>query len=104
MLGEAIIHGEDIRRPLGIYRDYPTEAVVRVADFFKGSSILIGSKSRIAGLALRATDTQWSTGSGPEVSGPILSLALAMTGRSAALADLSGDGLATLQARAQAAG
>jgi hypothetical protein len=104
MLGEAIIHGEDIRGPLGIYRDYPTEAVVRVADFFMGSNLLIGSKTRITGLTLRATDTQWSTGSGPEVSGPILSLALAMTGRSAALADLSGDGLATLQARAQAAG
>ena len=103
MLGEAVIHGEDIRRPLGIYRDYPTEAVVRVADFFKGSNLLIGSKTRIAGLTLRATDTQWSTGSGPEVSGPVLSLALAMTGRSAALADLSGDGLATLQARYQAA-
>jgi hypothetical protein len=49
-------------------------------------------------------DAQWSAGGGPEVSGPVLSLALAMTGRSGALADLSGDGLATLQARAQAAG
>jgi uncharacterized protein (TIGR03083 family) len=104
MLGEAIIHGEDIRRPVGIYRDYPTEAVIQVADFFKGSNLLIGSKDRIAGLTLRATDTQWSAGSGPEVSGPVLSLALAMTGRAAALADLSGDGLATLQARYQAAG
>jgi uncharacterized protein (TIGR03083 family) len=104
MLGEAIVHGEDVRRPLGIYRDYPTEAVIRVADFFKGSNLLIGSKNRIAGLTLRATDAQWSTGSGSEVSGPVLSLTLAMTGRSAALADLSGDGLATLQARYQAAG
>jgi uncharacterized protein (TIGR03083 family) len=104
MLGEAIIHGEDIRRPVGIYRDYPTEAVIQVADFFKGSNLLIGSKDRIAGLTLRATDTQWSAGSGPEVSGPVLSLTLAMTGRSAALADLSGDGLATLQARYQVAG
>jgi uncharacterized protein (TIGR03083 family) len=104
MLGEAIVHSEDIRKPLGIYRDYPTEAVTRVADFFKGSNLLIGSKNRIAGLTLRATDAQWSTGSGPEVSGPVLSLTLAMTGRSAALADLSGDGLATLQARYQAAG
>jgi uncharacterized protein (TIGR03083 family) len=43
MLGEAIIHGEDIRRPVGIYRDYPTEAVIQVADFFKGSNLLIGS-------------------------------------------------------------
>jgi hypothetical protein len=67
------------------------------------ANLLIGSKTRIAGLTLRATDTQWSTGGGPEVSGPVLSLALAMTGRSAALADLSGDGLATLQARYQAA-
>lgn len=99
MLGEAVIHSADIRRPLGISREYPEEALTRVADFFKGSNLLIGAKRRIAGLALRATDTGWSTGSGPEVTGPHLSLALAMTGRSAALADLSGEGLATLRSR-----
>jgi uncharacterized protein (TIGR03083 family) len=99
MLGEAIIHSEDIRRPLGIKRDYPATAVVRVADFFKGSNLLIGAKNRIAGLTLRATDAQWSTGTGPEVSGPVLSLVLAMTGRKEALDDLSGDGLATLRSR-----
>jgi hypothetical protein len=70
-----------------------------VADFFKGSNLLIGSKNRIAGLTLRATDADWRTGAGPEVSGPLLSLVLAMTGRAAALADLSGDGLATLRSR-----
>jgi uncharacterized protein (TIGR03083 family) len=99
MLGEAVIHSADIRRPLRISREYPEEALTRVADFFKGSNLLIGAKRRIAGLALRATDTGWSTGSGPEVTGPHLSLALAMTGRSAALADLSGEGLATLRSR-----
>ncbi len=99
MLGEAVIHSEDIRRPLGIPREYPAEALTRVADFFKGSNLLIGAKRRVAGLALRATDTGWSTGSGPEVTGPHLSLVLAMTGRSAALADLSGEGLATLRSR-----
>jgi uncharacterized protein (TIGR03083 family) len=98
MLGEAVIHSEDIRRPLGIHRDYPTEAVTRVADFFKGSNLLIGSKNRIAGLRLRATDADWSTGTGPEVSGPVLSLVLVMTGRGAALDDLSGDGLDQLRA------
>jgi uncharacterized protein (TIGR03083 family) len=92
MLGEAVIHSEDIRRPLGITREYPPEALVRVAQFFQGSN-------RIAGLTLSATDTGWSTGSGPEVTGPQLALVLAMTGRSAALADLSGDGLDTLRAR-----
>jgi uncharacterized protein (TIGR03083 family) len=99
MLGEAVIHSEDIRRPLGITRDYPLEAVTRVADFFKGSNLLIGSKKRIAGLKLHATDAEWSTGAGPEVSGPLLSLVLAMTGRAAALDALSGDGVATLRQR-----
>jgi uncharacterized protein (TIGR03083 family) len=99
MLGEAVIHSADIRRPLGMSRDYPAEALTRVADFFKGSNLLIGAKRRIDGLALRATDTDWSTGSGPEVTGPHLSLVLAMTGRSAALVDLSGEGLATLRSR-----
>jgi uncharacterized protein (TIGR03083 family) len=99
MVGEAIVHGEDIRRPLGIAHTYPMDAVTKVADFFNRSNLLIGSKKRIAGLTLRATDTTWSSGTGPEVSGPMLSLLLAMTGRSAALADLSGDGLPTLRAR-----
>jgi uncharacterized protein (TIGR03083 family) len=98
-LGETIVHAEDIRRPLGIEHSYPTEAVVQVADFYKGSNLLIGSKRRIAGLALLATDTEWSHGSGPEVAGPILSLVMAMTGRKAPIDDLTGDGVATLRSR-----
>ncbi len=99
MLGEAIVHSEDIRRPLGIKHNYPIEAVTRVADFYKGSNLLLGSKKRIDGLTLRATDAQWSTGAGPEVSGPALSLVLVMTGRKQPLDDLDGEGLATLRAR-----
>jgi uncharacterized protein (TIGR03083 family) len=98
-LGETIVHAEDIRRPLGIEHHYPTEAVVQVADFYQGSNLLIGSKRRIEGLTLRATDTEWSHGTGPEVSGPILSLVMAMTGRQAPLDDLTGDGVATLRSR-----
>jgi uncharacterized protein (TIGR03083 family) len=99
MLGEVVIHPADIRRPLGIAHTYPPAAVIEVANFFKGSNLLIGAKSRIAGVTLRATDAEWSHGTGPEVAGPILSLVLAMTGRSAALSDLSGAGLATLTSR-----
>jgi uncharacterized protein (TIGR03083 family) len=99
MLGEAIIHSEDIRRPLGLHREYPEAAVARVATFFAGSNLLIGGKRRVTGLRLRAVDADWSIGDGPEVSGPGISLALAITGRSAALQDLSGDGLTTLAAR-----
>lgn len=98
-LGETIVHGEDIRRPLGIRHGYQPAAVVQVADFFPGSNLLIGSKRRIAGLGLRATDADWSHGSGPEVAGPLMSLVMAMTGRTAAIDDLAGDGVATLRAR-----
>jgi uncharacterized protein (TIGR03083 family) len=102
MLGEAVIHSADIRRPLGISHEYPEEALNRVADFYKASNLIVGAKRRIDGLTLRATDTDWSTGSGPEVTGPHLSLILAMTGRSAALAELAGAGVDTLKSRSQA--
>jgi uncharacterized protein (TIGR03083 family) len=99
MLGEAVIHSADIRKPLGIAHEYPEEALNRVADFYRGSNLIVGAKKRIDGLTLRATDTGWSTGSGPEVTGPHLTLILAMTGRPAALGDLAGEGLATLRSR-----
>ena len=70
MLGEAVVHGEDIRRPLGVARNMPEGTLVTVADFYKGSNLLIGAKRRISGLRLRATDSSWSHGDGPEVSGP----------------------------------
>lgn len=98
-LGETLVHGEDIRRPLGIKHEYPTDAVVRVLDFYKKSNLIVGAKKRIAATTMKATDANWSTGNGPEVEGPALSLLLAMTGRSAALDDLSGAGVETLRTR-----
>jgi uncharacterized protein (TIGR03083 family) len=99
MLGEVVIHSLDIRRPLGIARDYPIESVVRVLDFYRGSNLLIGAKRRIDGVTLRATDADWSHGSGPQASGPAIALAMAMTGRSAGLDDLEGDGVEVLRGR-----
>jgi uncharacterized protein (TIGR03083 family) len=99
MVGENIIHGEDIRRPLGLSRVYPNDALAATADFYRRSNLLIGGKARTAGLTLRATDADWTVGSGPEVAGPMLALTLAVAGRSAGLEGLSGEGLATLSAR-----
>ncbi|NUR08244.1 MAG: maleylpyruvate isomerase family mycothiol-dependent enzyme [Nocardioidaceae bacterium] len=98
-LGETIVHAEDIRRPLGIQHAYPEDAVRQVLDFYKGSNALIGTKRRIEGVTLTATDTDWTHGSGPEARGPMLSLLLAATGRKAALDDLTGDGVAVLRSR-----
>jgi uncharacterized protein (TIGR03083 family) len=99
MVGEALVHGEDIRRPLGISRTYPAATLILVADFYKKSNLLLGGKRRVAGLTLRATDIDWRTGAGPEVTGPAASLVIGIAGRKAALDDLSGEGLAVFRTR-----
>jgi uncharacterized protein (TIGR03083 family) len=99
MLGEIVVHGEDIRRPLGQGHQSPEAALMAVADSWKNSNLLLGAKRRIAGLRLRATDVEWAHGDGPEVCGPLISLILAMTGRKAVRPDLTGEGLATLGSR-----
>lgn len=99
MLGEIVVHGGDIRGPLGLTHDCSEAALVAVADNYKQSNLLIGSKRRIAGLHLRATDSEWTWGDGPEVSGPLLALVLAMAGRRGAHRDLTGDGVPVLAGR-----
>jgi uncharacterized protein (TIGR03083 family) len=99
-LGEAFVHGEDIRRPLGIPHSYPLSYVVRVITLYANSNAIIGGKTRVAGLRLKATDIDYSVGSGPLVEGPAVSLMLAATGRKSALQDLSGEGVSILQQRA----
>jgi uncharacterized protein (TIGR03083 family) len=98
-LGEAIVHAEDIRRPLGIAHHYPTDDVVRVIRLYANSNAIIGGKNRVSGLTLRATDTDFSLGSGPVVEGPAISLLLATAGRKSALLDLTGPGVEVLQGR-----
>jgi uncharacterized protein (TIGR03083 family) len=102
MLGEIVVHGEDIRQPLGLKRDVPHDALNACLDMYTRASFPVGGKNRIGGLRLLASDTGWSYGEGPEVSGPAASLLLAMTGRAAGLDQLSGDGVATLAQRLSA--
>jgi uncharacterized protein (TIGR03083 family) len=103
MLGEVVVHGADILRPLGIAGQVAPEALAGCLTMYTKVSFPVGTKKRIAGLKLVATDIGWSYGSGPEVSGPGEALMLAMTGRKAGLGELSGDGLGTLRARMDAA-
>ncbi|MEU3664320.1 maleylpyruvate isomerase family mycothiol-dependent enzyme [Streptomyces sp. NPDC032940] len=99
MLGETIVHAQDIRRPLGMHRDYPTDAVTRVAEYYKGSDQVVLAKGRIGGLRLVADDGPFTTGSGALVLGSTLALTMAMTGRMAYLDDLEGDGVELLRER-----
>jgi uncharacterized protein (TIGR03083 family) len=98
-LGEHFVHGEDIRRALGIRRAYPTDQVARALVFYAGSEPIIHGKSRVAGLTLKAADADVTIGTGPIVEGPVLSLLIAASGRKSALDELSGEGVETLRAR-----
>ncbi|MET9354085.1 maleylpyruvate isomerase family mycothiol-dependent enzyme [Streptomyces sp. NPDC006617] len=103
MLGETLVHGEDIRRPLGIRHDYPVDVVTRVAEYYRGSDLVVVAKKRVEGLRLAADDGPFTTGSGPDVSGPTVALVMAMTGREAYCDDLEGDGVELLRGRCRTA-
>jgi uncharacterized protein (TIGR03083 family) len=99
-LGEVMVHGEDIRRALGAKGEHPAEHLATLAEMYKKTGAPLRGKPRVAGLKLTATDVDWSTGDGPEVSGPAMSLILAMVGRAPALDDCRGDGVDELRRRA----
>jgi uncharacterized protein (TIGR03083 family) len=99
MLGEIVVHSEDIRRPLGLAGTTPSEAVAACLEMYSRANFPVGTKKRIAGLQVAASDLDWSHGSGPQVRGPGLSLLMAITGRPVGVSDLDGDGVATLRDR-----
>jgi len=73
--------------------------LIACLEMYKNASFPVGTKKRIDGLRLVATDVDWSHGTGPEVTGPAMSMVMAMTGRAAGLDELGGEGLATLRRR-----
>jgi uncharacterized protein (TIGR03083 family) len=99
MLGETIVHGEDIRRPLGIRRDHPTGTLTLVARYYQGTDMVVVARGRLGGLRLVATDGPFETGAGRLVTGTTLALVMAMTGRSAYCDELTGDGVELLRER-----
>jgi uncharacterized protein (TIGR03083 family) len=99
VLTDLVCHSGDIRRPTGVTRSMPEATLSTVADSVSRVGFPLKAKQRIAGLRMSATDCDWSAGDGPSVEGPLASLILVMAGRTAPLADLSGEGTKTLMAR-----
>jgi uncharacterized protein (TIGR03083 family) len=99
VLTELAVHSLDLSdgtdRPFGL----PVEVYIAALNHLKDVQPVFGSKKRIAGLTLRTTDADWTTGTGPTVEGPASQLLLAIAGRRPSLDRLSGDGLATLRSR-----
>lgn len=97
-LVEEIVHGEDIRRPLGVGRTYPPDAVIRSLRYQARTSVAFGgARQLVAPVRLRATDADVTIGDGPEVRGTALSLLMAISGRTVALDDLEGPGVPLLR-------
>jgi uncharacterized protein (TIGR03083 family) len=98
-LVEAFVHGEDIRRPLGIRRSYPPAHVAAALGHQMGTSVTFGGgRERGRGLRLVATDTALSIGAGEEVRGTAIALLLAVSGRPVGTQELTGPGAVTLRA------
>ena len=64
-----------------------------------GTAFPFRARKNLAGLRLVADDVPWSVGDGPEVQGAMASLLLVLTGRSAGVVDLTGDGVPILADR-----
>jgi uncharacterized protein (TIGR03083 family) len=92
-LVEAIVHGEDIRRPLGLHRDYPPEATVQALAYqLRTPATFGGGRERAHDLRLVDVDTGTSWGSGRRVEGRALDLLLAVSGRMIEPSSLMGPG------------
>lgn len=80
-LFDAVVHSQDIAVPLGREFPVPVEYSRRGLERVWAMGWPFHARRRLAGRTLRATDTDWTGGSGPEVARPALSLLMLLTGR-----------------------
>jgi uncharacterized protein (TIGR03083 family) len=96
-LAEVLVHGQDIRIPLGLDDISSVESWVAALDFLVLPKARRGFVSRsVQDFHLVASDVDWAHGTGDEVRGPAVALALAMMGRRARWEDLTGPGVSRL--------
>jgi uncharacterized protein (TIGR03083 family) len=99
-LTDLLVHGLDIRWPLGLSRDIPDQRLRTSLTFLTAAPDgNVVPKGTVDGLRFEATDIDWAHDSGPTVSGNAEALLLAITRRTTALDHLSGDGVPTLRSR-----
>jgi uncharacterized protein (TIGR03083 family) len=93
---DVLVHGQDIAIPLGRTRPMPTTAAAAAAQRAWDVGFPFRARKRLAGFRLAATDVDWTVGSGAPIEGPISALLLLVTGRDAALDELTGEGVGAL--------
>ncbi|TFB71291.1 maleylpyruvate isomerase family mycothiol-dependent enzyme [Cryobacterium glaciale] len=97
-LAHLAIHSGDVRRPLGLAGRISPEAGWMVLNELTSGRHSVGD-DLLRGLRFQATDTDWSLGGGPEVSGDVATLLSALNRRRTAAADLAGAGADEFRSR-----
>ena len=99
-LTDVLVHGGDVRIPLGLPFDPDHERVGLALDFLTGPLPLgFVPRGRLRGIRLRATDVDRTWGAGEQVRGPAAVLMMAACGRVETLDALDGPGLPLLRRR-----
>lgn len=99
-LTDLQVHGQDIRRPLGLPHQLHPKRLRASLDFVVSRrSVAFGGRRLRAGFRFETTDQDWVWGAGPVVQGTAEALLLALTGRTVVLPELRGDGVPVLRGR-----
>jgi uncharacterized protein (TIGR03083 family) len=99
-LTDVLVHGGDIRIPLGLPFRPDDKQVGWALDFLTGPRPLgFVPRGRLRGIALHSTDIGRSWGTGADIHGPAALLMMAVTGRVDILEMLEGPGVAALRQR-----
>ncbi len=99
-LTDTLVHGGDMRLPLGIPHNPDPEHVRLSLEFVTtGRPIGFVPRGTLRGLRLVATDLDWAWGDGEPVEGGGIDLLMVACGRTAVLPQLTGAGAAVLRDR-----
>jgi uncharacterized protein (TIGR03083 family) len=89
-LMDTLVHGQDIAIPLGLSRTVPIAPAVIAAERLWAMGFPLHAKKRFPGVQLIADDADFRVGAGAPVTGRMSDILLALAGRQAGLAALSG--------------
>jgi uncharacterized protein (TIGR03083 family) len=96
---DVLVHTQDIVIPLGRRHPMPLAAAQVAATKVWRMPFPFWARRRLRGFRLIASDVPWAAGDGVPVVGPIEAILLLLTGRTASLPRLTGDGTARLAQR-----
>jgi uncharacterized protein (TIGR03083 family) len=99
-LTDVLVHGADMRIPLGIPHQPDPQHVARVLDFLTSRTQFgFFPHRRLRGIALHDDDTGRRWGDGESIRGSGVAVMLAVCGRTVALDQLTGPGVPVLRSR-----